>query len=155
MKSTRLWILVIDGAHARFLRYYDKKRGAITIEHQSFTAQSVPTRNIGSDKPGRTFGSRGKLRHAIEPRIDLHEEEEKHFLTDVVKKLEKAFDENAFEDLFVIAQPKSLGFIRDLLSDRLRKQVCGECVGDYTRHNDKEISRLVTEALTGTGRLIA
>jgi protein required for attachment to host cells len=155
MKSSRIWVLVADGARARFLRYEGRKQGAVTIDDQVFSAKVEPSRKIGSDRPGRTFDSKGSGRHAIEPRIDLHEEKERQFLADVVRKLEEAFHGNAFDEVLIIAPPKALGVIRTLMSDRLRTGVKGEIDGDYTRYDDQNISRLVTETLFGGAKLHA
>ncbi len=147
MRPLRLWVLVADGAQARFLKYVDRKTGAFTIDDQIFRSHAEPSRAIGSDKPGRAFDSKGHGRHTIEPRIDLHDEKEKQFLADVVRKLEEAFHNNAFDNLFVIAAPRALGVVRNLVSAPLRARVSGEISGDYTRYDDRNISRLVTEAL--------
>ncbi len=147
MKPLRLYVLVADGAQARFLNYVDRKAGASTIDDQVFRSHAEPSRSIGSDKPGRTFDSKGHGRHTIEPRVDLHDEKEKQFLAGIVRKLEEVFHNHAFDDLFVIAAPRALGVIRHLLSTPLQQRVIGEISGDYTRYNDRDISRLVTEAL--------
>lgn len=147
MKPLRLWVLVADGAQARFLHYANRKDGALTIDDQVFRSHAEPSRLIGSDKPGSTFNTKGHGRHTMEPRVDLHDEKEKQFLGSVVRKLEEAFHSKAFDDLFVIAAPRALGVVRDLLSTQLRTHVVGDISGDYTRYNDREISRLVTDAL--------
>lgn len=147
MKDLRLWVLVADGAQARFLHYVDQKKGAFTIDDQVFRSHAEPSRLIGSDKPGSTFNTKGHGRHTMEPRVDLHDEKEKQFLASVVRKLEEALHSNAFDDLFVIAAPRALGVIRHLVSTPLQQRMIGEISGDYTRYNDRDISRLVTEAL--------
>ena len=151
MKPLRHWILVADGANARFLHFIDKKRWATTVDRQIFTAHADPSRKIGSDRPGRTFDSHGKGRHAIEPKVDLHEEKEKQFLASMVRKLEEAFEANAFDSVYVVAPPRALGIIRQLMPERLRARVSGETAGDYTRYDDREISRLVSESLKEVG----
>jgi protein required for attachment to host cells len=121
--------------------------GIQRIEGQDYNQYSPPARDLVSEKPGRTFDSKGHARHAIEPRVNAHEEMEKAFLAEVVKQLENAFDLKEFDDLVVIAPPRALGTLREILSRRGNIRVVLEIDKDLTRHADDEIANSVREAM--------
>lgn len=135
--------MVADGARARFLRLNGLKSGAEKIEGQLFERHSPPSRVIMSDRPGRTFDSKGHGRHAIQPRSDAHEYAEKQFLGDVIRQLHEAFESGAFDDLIVMSPPRALGIIRDKLPERLSKRVVQEISKDMTKNSDEEIGKVV------------
>lgn len=146
MKPMRTWIAVADGAHARFLSYAGLKSGAGPIPGQVFNRHAPPSRDIVSDKPGRTYDSKGHGRHAIQPRTDAHDVLEQQFLRDVVRQLDVAFEAGSFDDLVMIAPPRALGMIREMIPERMKSSVILEIDKDLTRHSDQEVSKIVTDS---------
>jgi protein required for attachment to host cells len=145
VKPLRTWIVAADGAHAKFLDFAGRKSGARTVAGHIYAQQAKPTRDLGRDRPARVAESKGPARHAIEPRVDLHERQEEIFLQMVVRRLLEAFDADAFDNLVLIAPPKALGILRKLLPDRIKSKVTSEIDNDYAQHADNEIARLVIE----------
>lgn len=147
MKPLRTWIVVVDGGHAKFLQFVGRKAGALTIPGHVYARPAKRTHELGRSKPPRVSQSKSPARHAIQPRVDLHEHEEELFLKDVVHNLEVAFEANAFDDLVVLAPPKALGLMRKLIPQRMQDHVIGEVDGDYTDYADQAISKVVIDLL--------
>jgi protein required for attachment to host cells len=140
MKPNKTWVVVADGAHAKFLLWHGLKSGASAIPEQSFEQHTPRTRDLGRDKPGRTQDSFGRARHAIEPKVDTHEEAEKEFLRIVVRRLFEAFEGGSFDEFVLIAPPRAIGVIRDLLPHQLKSGMTLQIVKDLTKHTDQAIS---------------
>jgi protein required for attachment to host cells len=143
MKPLKTWIVVADGANARFLAWRGLKSGAVGISGQTFERDSPRTHDLGTDRPGRVHDSTGHARHAIQPRSDRHDEQEKAFLRLVVRRLLEAFESNAFHDVVLIAPPRALGVLRDVLPDQLSKRVILAIDKDLTKHRDEAVSDIL------------
>lgn len=147
MKKMRTWILVADGGNARCLNFPQSSKEAVTIEGQVYASHAEPTREIDADRAGRTFDSHGRGRHAIEQRVVAHNEQEHAFLANIVRQLDIAFEADAFDDLVVVAPPKPLGYLREIMPKRLRNRMRAEMQKDLVKHSDQDVSRLVLERL--------
>jgi protein required for attachment to host cells len=134
-KTNHIWIVVSDGAHARFLTPNDDIAGFQPVgpgELNSPAAQ-LRARQLKSDRPGRSFGSsRSGVRHAIEPKHDYHKMEKHDFSAAVAHALDQARGQRAFEALVLVAPHRSLGELRSLLPDRVKACVREEIAKDLT-----------------------
>lgn len=114
-KRFRTWIVVADGARARFFTASEDGR------------KLVPARDFKSDKPGRSYSSsRSGVRHAFEPPHDYHKIEKHRFSESVAKALDEASESKAFDRLVLVAPHRSLGELRELLSARVKRQISRE-----------------------------
>jgi protein required for attachment to host cells len=143
MRPLKTWIVVADGANARFLMWRGLKSGATGISGHTFERDSPPTHELGTDRPGRVHDSTGHARHAIQPRTDSHDEQEKAFLRLVMRRLHEAFDSGAFDDVVLIAPPRALGVLRNKLPAQLSKCVVLEIDKDLTKHTDEAVSDML------------
>jgi len=109
----------------------------------------------------RNAGVRGKLVLTEERRLTLkdfvddgpsgagleeqspHETGEATFAKQLAKTLDKMFDQNLFRAVVLIADPQTLGQLRDAIHKNVEKAVAFTLAKDYTNHSLKEI----TEAL--------
>jgi protein required for attachment to host cells len=74
-----------------------------------------------TDRPGRTFDSFGKGRHAMSPEESGREHDLQNFAGDISQYLSKAHTAGQFKQLVLIAEPTILGFIRRKLSAPLKR----------------------------------
>ena len=129
-KKHNIWVVVADGAHARFLAPDEQISGlqpAGPVELEA-TEEGRHSRDLKSDRPGRSFGSSGTgVRHAIEPKHDYHKMEKHKFAVEIADVLDHAALRNEFDSLILVAPSRSLGELRELLSkhvkDRLKHEV--------------------------------
>ena len=107
----RLWIVVADGGHARFLAVsQDHSRIEVMRE---LTAENLhlKTHDLVSDRMGRSFESGSPTRHAYAPRHDPHVEQKHHFIQAVADVLGEDNRAGLFDELILIvtqAQEKAL-----------------------------------------------
>jgi protein required for attachment to host cells len=143
MKKTRkMWIIVADGAYARFLAPDKKLSRFLPVGpvEMSSAAARVHSSDLKSDRPGRSFSSNGNgLRHAIEPKHDYHKLEKHKLAVAVADVLDRAQSQHAFDDLVVVAPRRSLGEIRTLLPRRVRACIREEVAKDLVNSTPHEL----------------
>jgi protein required for attachment to host cells len=129
----RTWILVADGARARLFEQDPEVRsGFKPAAEREFSGTSAHAREIASDRPGRTFDRAGEGRHAMEPSSDPLRHAKLEFARDLAEHLRQAVGQHAFDRLIVIAAPRTLGDLRDLLPATVRERVVAEIDKDLT-----------------------
>jgi protein required for attachment to host cells len=145
-KAEHVWVVVTDGAQARFLMPNRKVSRLLPAGPADLASPDAKARASGlkSDRPGRTFSSsRSGQRHAIEPKHDHHKLEKHKLSASVVAVLDRARSKRDFEDLIIVAPRRSIGEIRALLSDRVRDCLREEVAKDLTKSSeDQLLSRL-------------
>ena len=126
MKPITTWILLADGTQARIACNDGPGRGVKLVFGETLHGRNLPGREIDSDRPGRTFDSHGKGRHAKESPTDPRENEKQHFIRDLAALLDKEATRGRYDRLVLVAPPKALGYLRDALSDQVRNRITGE-----------------------------
>lgn len=134
-----LWVLVADGGRARILVNSGVGKGLHPASGEAFGIDNPPTREQGTDRPGRTFDSAGSGRHAMEPRVDWHRFEKVKFSREIAQRLDRAALDGAFDRLILIAPPATLGDLRSALDGKTRQKVVGEIAKDLTQLSDRDI----------------
>jgi protein required for attachment to host cells len=140
------WIAVADGAKALVLR----NDGEADIPN--FTtldvfenSRSVPTSQMGSDRPGRTHASAGTHRSSV-GQTDWHELEELRFARRVGEALEKHCLAGDFKQLIVVAPARTLAELRKHFSPRLKDAIIAEIDKDLTGHPVYEMEKVLRSA---------
>jgi protein required for attachment to host cells len=131
--ESRTFVLVADGARARLFVTAPENAGLLPALDQEFVGTNLPSRQLGSDRPGRAYNSQGAGRHAMQPPTDPHRYEERAFAREVAAVLDEACDRAAFDNLIVVAPPKALGDLRAEFSDAVRKRITAELPKDLTK----------------------
>lgn len=148
MKPTITWIVLADGAHARFVEH--RGPNSRLIEHTGLALSREPVRagDINSDRPGRAFATSGRGRSAMEPPTDPVAKLEADFMRQVAKSLGEALAANKFDRLIVVAAPQALGDLRKALpaavaakvTAELPKDLVHEPVNALPRHFEKVLA---------------
>ena len=120
------WVLVADGERARILESDTVDTSLRQAMAADFFNVNPPTREQGTDRPGRTKDRFGQGRHAMEPRADWHRFEKARFAKDIARWLKGATNDNAFDRLVLIAPPQSLGDLRAELDKQTADRVIAE-----------------------------
>ena len=134
-------ILVIDGARMSLFRNTGKDFAADLelIEHDAQHVAS--TAELGSDKPGRSFGSTGHGRSAHQS-TDYHQAAEDAFATAATEKLNTLAKQSSL-DFIVISAPRVLGVMRPHYSAGLRRNLRAEIAKDYAGRSAADIANLL------------
>jgi len=143
MRKISIWVLVADGARARVFAGTGRGFGLRELEEGSFSGERRPSRALRGDRPGRTFDSAGPGRHAMEPPSDPHRLAETAFLRETAAWLAEREQGGAFDRLVVIAAPRALGELRNLLPEAVTRRLTGELAADLTHAEAAEIERQV------------
>ncbi len=133
-------VVVGDGRKVLILCNHGNPLDCDLRVEEVFTApDNPPTREQGSDRPGRGFGSGGR-RSGME-QSDWHELSEQKFAREVADTLEKLRRERNVEALVIVAPPKTLAELRQDMSQQCRQIIVAEVAKDLTRHPVPDIQR--------------
>ncbi len=140
------WIVATDGGRALVMRN-DGDASNIMLTVLRRHAQDIPpTRDLGTDKPGRTRTSVRPGRASMEP-TDFHQQAEDRLMAEVAAALAEDLRRRRFSSLVVAAAPTALGALRKAMSDELRKAVIAEVPKDFTRMNLVKLGLALSQAL--------
>jgi protein required for attachment to host cells len=132
-------VLVGDGRKARFLRNEGTAYHPHFIVQQALEHDVPPTRELGTDRPGRVVGP-GLSKSAVD-QTDRHHREEIRFIRSCREALSRAARLDATMPIVVILPPKALGELRSGMDKTLRKHVVGEVPLDLTALTVAEIEK--------------
>jgi protein required for attachment to host cells len=136
-------VLVSDGRRARFLRNHGTPLQPELVLESTLDSDNPPTREQGTDRPGRYLGPDGHGRSALEE-TDWHQQAEERFAAQVANLLYHMEHANKFDDLVLVASPKMLGDLRARLHPEVAECVIAEIPKDLTGHPLPEIGRLLS-----------
>ena len=131
-------VLVADGRKMLFLRNHgDESRIDLQLEaHQA--QKNPPTREQGTDSPGRSFASVGTRRSSME-QTDFHQIEEDRFAAVAAQLLQERALNHDFKALIVIAPPRTLGELRKHYHKEVLSRLIQEIHKDLTGFPINEI----------------
>lgn len=140
-KPVTTWILVADGAKARLLERIGVNAPLTPASEKCFSESEAraPTRELGTDRPGRVHESADTARHAMVPRVDWHRFAKEQFAKTVAEALEDAALKRKYEALVLVAPPRTLGDLRSALGPHAKPLVAGEVAKDLTNLADRDI----------------
>lgn len=133
-----LWIAIADGEHARFVQ-----PGAGNVLHTVGAVDSASahlrSRDIGADRPGRSFESAASAHHAVGERHDLHRQEKDRFAQLVAEELNAAAERDTFDELLLVAPAHVMAELRRALNDGTVKKLVGMLEKDLVKTPDHEL----------------
>ncbi len=137
------WVFVCDGMRALMLRNDGDINVPVLTTVGSFTESHPPTRQLGSDRPGRVFQSNGTARSA-KGDADLHDEEETAFLKRMAEEMAKVVKSHDVTSLVVVAPPRALGVLRTSFAAPVKSVVTAEIAKDLTKMPTGEIAQYLS-----------
>jgi protein required for attachment to host cells len=133
MKQKRTWVLIADARRARVFETRGKGTGLTAVQGMALDADLLPSHELGTDRPGRTFESVGSARHALENPSDLHREQKRKFAQLIARAVHERHAAKSFDRLVVAAPAVTMGDLRSALSDEVRAVTAAELVADLTK----------------------
>jgi len=136
-------VVVGDGRKALFLRndgspLHPKLSVVRLLEHEA-----PPTRELGSDRPGRLGNPAGSGGRSAIEQTDWHQLEESRFAQTVTQTLARAASANPALQIVLVAPPKTLGELRSLAHKSLQTHIVGEITRDLTSHPIAHIEEIL------------
>lgn len=144
--SSPYWLVVADSGCARFFALSREPAEFREVQKLVSASQHQTSREMMSDASGRV-SVQGRPSHTMAPRADAHDLAEQAFSNELVAKLEQAANSNAFEHLVVIADPKTLGRLRQHMSKTLSARVAYELNRDLVALPVHALEQRVREEL--------
>jgi protein required for attachment to host cells len=139
MQKKVTWILVADGARARVLMNQGIGKGLEPAVNGEMVHALPPTRELGTDRPGRSQQRGTSGRHAFEPHVDWHRFEKEKFSKEMAGLLDAAAERGAYDRLVLIAPPRTLGDLRSALGAKARGKIHAEVDKDLTHVTMQEL----------------
>lgn len=139
------WVVVCDGAKALVLQNVGDAKFPNLKTIEVYQQDDLPTRELGSGKPGRTHSSVGHGSSAV-TQTDWHNQAEQSFLTKLAHKLDAAVAGDRVKSIILVAPPRALGMIRPSYSQALRAALRAELDKDLVKLPVHEIEKHLTAA---------
>lgn len=134
------WVVVCDGAKALILENAGDSKFPNLKTVEVFEQTDLPTRDIGTERPGRSYSSVGHGRSAYE-QTDWHNQQEEAFLTRLVEHLDAALGAGKTKSLIIVAPPRALGVLRPAYSHAVKNAVRAELDKDFVKMPVHEIEK--------------
>jgi protein required for attachment to host cells len=147
MKATKTWVLVADAEHAKMYENLGPGKGLIELPDQMQKQTIPPTRDIGTDRPGRVHESVGGARGHTMARADWHDQAREDFAKTLGEHLNAAGLRNSYDRLILVAPPKTLGHLRNALTPHTAGFVTAEINKDIVQNTQAEIEHHIAEFL--------
>jgi protein required for attachment to host cells len=152
-------VLVADGRKLLFFRNEgDAEYPKLEVQSQR-EEQNPKDSDQGTDQPGRTFsGAQGGdprsgglgatvgAGRSAYSETDFHQLQEDRFAHEAADMLKKKALANEFEQLIVVAPPKTLGELRKHYHKEVETRIAGEIAKDLTNMPVEEIEKLIQSA---------
>lgn len=150
------YVLVADGRKMLFFRNEgDADYPKLEVEAQR-EEENPKASEQGTDEPGRTFsGAQGGdprsgglgatvgTAHSAYSETDFHQLQEDRFAADTAEMLKKKALANEYEQLIIVAPPRTLGELRKHYHKEVESRIAGEVAKDLTNMPVPEIEKLL------------
>lgn len=136
------WILVGDGEKALLLRNAGDALQPSLETMEVLEHENPPTREQGTDRPGRFEDTGVRQRSAVE-QTDWHRLEKERFAGTLADTLYKAAHAKAYDRLIIVAPPKVLGDLRRNLHQEVEQRIVGTLDKTLTNHPVGDIEKVL------------
>ena len=134
------WVVVCDGAKALVLENVGDNKFPNLKTVEVLEHKDLPTREMGTDAPGRAHGAKGQARSAME-QTDWHDQAEQAFLDNLAGYLARAVEAHQAQSIVMVASPRALGMIRPAYTHGLKAAVRAEIPKDLVKLPVYEIEK--------------
>ncbi|GAA0729088.1 host attachment family protein [Sphingomonas japonica] len=141
----KAFVVVADGRKMLFFRNEGDEVHLNLVVERVREQDNPPDREQGTDTPGRTFSSNGAGRSAYEE-TDFHQLEEDRFAAETADLLKKRALRNDFDQLVIVAPPRTLGELRKHYHKEVEQRLAGELDKDLTGHPVPDIEKALIAA---------
>lgn len=140
-------MLVCDGEKGLFLRNAGDEKFPDLQVWREMEQDNPPTREQGTDTPGRSFDSSSPGRSAYEE-TDWHRIGKEEFAREMADRLYRYAHDGRFEELVVVAPPMVLGELRKHFHKEVQSRIKAEIAKELTNQPVGQIEKML---LAGAG----
>lgn len=112
---SRLWVIVADQSKARIFTVADPRGALLHVGELEHPEARDREQTLTSDRPGRSFDSKGQGRHAMGSTVEPGKQENIRFAKQVADHVQAAHNEGRCNRLLLVAGPPLLGLLRESL----------------------------------------
>jgi protein required for attachment to host cells len=144
------WILVADASQAQIFELHSLAGPLTAVPEFTMIAEDTHgfSRDLKSDRPGRTYATSDGRHAAVEPRHDPHQLAKDNFARAIAERINRACGEKRFAQFVVVAPPRMLGVLRQDLNDDVRNATAVEINKDLVKADRADILDHVKAALS-------
>jgi protein required for attachment to host cells len=135
------WIVAANNSRARIFSFQGNMASAREIRNFLHPEGRMRRQDLTSDRPGRTYDSKGKGRHAKQERVDPAKQEMIKYTGRIAGFIENGRQQGIFDRLILIASPALLGLLRKKLSKMTRGLITREVRKNLATGSFVEIRR--------------
>ena len=139
--TTTTWIAIADGTKAQVFENTGPGEGMHRLSDLDFSIAALQSKDIASDRPGRSFSSEGPGRSAMEPPTDPAEHREAEFVREFAEELDRKAKAGAYDKLVIASAPSALGNLRKFMSDHVKDRVIAEIDKDLTNVPEPKLGK--------------
>ena len=140
------WVLVADGEKALFLKNQgDAKYPNLEVVRE-MEQENPPTREQGSDRPGRYSDGGFSAHNSAVDDTDWHRIAKERFADEIAQRLYKLAHADEFRDIILVAPPLVLGELRKKLHKEVDGRVSAEISKTLTNHSISDIETILRSA---------
>lgn len=136
---SNVWIVVAHRAGARIFSRRGRAASLELVERIEHPAGLSQDREHDSDRPGRTHDRFGAGRHALSSEASPRERSAADFARELAARLATARNQQAFQHVVLVAEPRMLGLLREALDEATRRCVSGEITRDLVHVDDRDV----------------
>lgn len=140
------WVLIADGEKALFLENQTDSEDPFLEVIREEEQENPPNREQAANRRGRFNDGPSVHRSAVQD-TDWHQLGKDRFASDLADILYKKAHNGAFESLVIVADPGTLGTLRDELHQEVTQKVVGEVPKTLTNHPVEDIEKIVKAEL--------
>lgn len=140
------WFLIADGARMRLFESKDVKEAWDLIDDKEAEEARKLSHELGRERPGRGRKTGSNARFAMNG-SEPHAKLENEFLGGLAKILNKAAEEDKFDQFVLAAPPRALGMLRAKFQPHVTAKSIGVFDKDLTNISDKELFEYFKERL--------
>jgi len=144
---TDIWIVTANSARATIYRADSPTAPLAEIASFEHPEARLKQMALTSDRPGRSFDSKGEGRHAMSKEVEPKAQEQIRFAKSITEHLEQGRTGHAFERLVLVAAPAFLGHLRVHFGAPLQACISLEVDKDYTALRADELRARLPERL--------
>ena len=146
MQAPKTWVIVADNNQAKI--YEIEKLPHLKEIHYFIHPESrLHNQDLSSTRPGYNAQSGGVRGHSYQQQTDPKDVEIEKFASSLAQILEKHFEKNDFEAIYLLCDPSFLGVLRKKLSVNLTSSIKHEIAKNVVTLDTKSLGEYIVNYL--------
>ncbi|NDV00134.1 host attachment protein [Pseudoroseicyclus tamaricis] len=141
-----IYVMVADGEKALLFRNEGDEEHPNLQVVREFHEENPPTREQGTDRPGRLNDGGGRVQKSAVEDADWHRIAKERFADEMAERLYKMAHKGVYKSLVLVAPPVVLGEMRHKLHKEVESKIVAEIPKTLTGHPVDQIEKVLTAA---------